>query len=262
VPELPDVEIFRRGLARNSLHRQVERVRLRDRTMLHGVSQRELARTLRGRTFERTHRHGKHLLVDLSGKGLLALHFGMTGYLAAGEGDAPAERHVRLVIGFTDTHWLALVDQRRLGRIALAEGVEDYVAREQLGPDALSLALPELCDVVGRSRGSVKSALMDQQRIAGLGNIYTDEVLFHARIDPTSAAARLDDAACRRLHRQLHRVVDLAVERKADPDRFPRTWLLPNRQDGARCPRGNGRIRAFRSGGRVGYWCPACQRGE
>jgi formamidopyrimidine-DNA glycosylase len=261
VPELPDVEIFRRTLARSSLHREIERVQVRDSTMLHEVSARQLARGLRGCSLERTHRHGKHLLVDLSGRGVLVLHFGMTGHLALGEGKAPADRHVRFVVGFADDHWLALVDQRRLGRIALADGVNDYVVREHLGPDALSLSALELRDVVRASRGSVKSTLMDQARVAGLGNIYTDEVLFQARIDPTAPAAQLDDAGCRRLHRQLHRVVDIAVERNADPDRFPQTWLLPNRQDGARCPRGHGVVRSFRSGGRNGYWCPTCQRG-
>jgi formamidopyrimidine-DNA glycosylase len=261
VPELPDVEIFRRRLARNSLHREVDRVRVRDRTMLHDVSERKLARTLRGRSLERTHRHGKNLLVDVSGNGVLVMHFGMTGYLATGEGEIPTDRHLRLVIGFADRHWLALIDQRRLGRIALADGVEDYVARERLGPDVLSLSAGELRDVVRASRGSTKSTFMDQGRVAGLGNIYTDEVLFQARIDPTSPAAQLDDAASHRLHRQLHRVVSIAVERNADPDRFPRTWLLPSRQDGARCPRGKGTVRAFRSGGRTGYWCPTCQRG-
>jgi formamidopyrimidine-DNA glycosylase len=261
VPELPDVEIFRRTLAHSSLHREIERVRVRDRTMLRDVSERKLAAVLRGRSLERTHRHGKHLLVEISDHGLLALRFGMTGFLATGVGNAPPERHLRLVLGFADGHWLALVDQRRLGRIALTDTADDYLARERLGPDALSLSAPELRDILRASRGSVKSTLMDQERVAGLGNIYTDELLFHARVDPTSRAAHVDDAACRRLHRQLHRVVDLAIQRNADPDRFPRTWLLPHRQDGAACPRGNGTVRPFRSGGRTGYWCPSCQRG-
>jgi formamidopyrimidine-DNA glycosylase len=192
---------------------------------------------------------------------VLVLHFGMTGHLTAGDRDPPTGGHVRLVVTFADGHWLALVDQRRLGRIALADDVAGYVRRERLGPDALSLSAGELRETVRASRGAVKPTLMDQGRLAGLGNIYTDEVLFQARIDPRSSAARLDEAACRRLHRQLSRVMNLAVERMADPGRMPRTWLLPHRQDGARCPRGNGTVRTFQSGGRAGYWCPSCQQG-
>jgi formamidopyrimidine-DNA glycosylase len=259
VPELPDVEIYRRSLARTSLHRDVEQVQVLDRTMLDGVGERQLVQRLRGRRLESTHRHGKHLLVDLSQGGALVMHFGMTGHLAAGDGRTPDDQHVRLVLSFADGHWLALVDQRRLGRVAVVDSAEELLARKRLGPDVLTLSGPQLRDEVRASRGSVKATLMDQKRLAGLGNIYTDEVLFQARIDPTSRAAQLDDAACRRLHRQLHRVVDMAVERGADPDRMPRTWLLPHREDGARCPRGNGTVRTFRSGGRAGYWCPACQ---
>lgn len=260
MPELPDVEIYRRRLARSALDRTIARVGVRDRRLLHGVGEARLRRTLRGNRLEKTHRHGKHLLAELSGGGVLVLHFGMTGDLVVdGEGDEPA--HARLVLTFADGGRLALVDQRRLGRVALAEGVEEYVERERLGPDALSLTPAALRDVLRESRGGVKATLMDQERVAGLGNIYTDELLFQARVDPRSAADGLDDAAYRRLHRQLRRVVDLAVARDADPARLPRTWLLPHREDGADCPRGNGTIRRFSSGGRTGYWCPACQRG-
>lgn len=259
MPELPDVEVFRRRLGRTSLHRPVERVQVRDELLLYGVDRRTLDRSLRGRSLERTHRHGKHLLVDLSDDGLLVLHFGMTGYPAAGEGAPPSEPHVRFVLTFGDGRWLALVDQRRLGRVALTGSLEEYVTRENLGPDALTLGAVDLRDLLRSHRGSVKATFMDQARIAGLGNIYTDEVLFQARVDPRSPAGRLDDASCRRLHRQLHRVVDLAVDRQADPRRLPRTWLLPHREDGVPCPRGRGTVRRFRSGGRNGYWCPTCQ---
>jgi formamidopyrimidine-DNA glycosylase len=102
---------------------------------------------------------------------------------------------------------------------------------------------------------------MDQGRIAGLGNIYTDEVLFQERVDPRSSARGMDDAAYRRLHRQVRRVAALAIDRGADPDRLPRTWLLRSRDEGAACPRGHGTVRRYRSGGRAGYYCPTCQSG-
>lgn len=259
MPELPDVEVFRRQLARSSLHRQVARVDVRDPRLLQGTSGRALGRRLRGRAMERTHRHGKHLVADLTGDGVLVLHFGMTGHLLAGRGDVPGQDHVRVVLGFDDGHWLALVDQRRLGRVAVSESLAGYVADEGLGPDALEPAPAALRDLLRARRGGLKATLMDQSRIAGLGNIYTDEVLFRARLDPRAPTRSLDDAAARRLHRAVHHVVDVAVERRADPAALPRTWLLPHREDGAPCPRGRGTVRAFRSGGRTGYWCPGCQ---
>jgi len=260
VPELPDVEIYRRTLARTSLHREVRTVQVLDGTMLDGVGARALRDRLRGRTLQATRRHGKHLVVDVSDGGVLVLHFGMTGRLATGTDEEPDDDHTRVVVRFVDG-WLALVDQRRLGRVSMADDLASYVSRERLGPDAMSLSVAELRGRVRGSRGGIKATLMDQARIAGLGNIYTDEVLFQARIDPVAPAPTLDDAAVRRLHRQLHRVVDLAVERHADPTRVPRSWLLPRREDGRPCPRGNGTVRAHRVGGRTAYWCPECQRG-
>jgi formamidopyrimidine-DNA glycosylase len=259
VPELPDVEVYRRTLARTSLHRRIDRVRVRDDSMLRGVTGRRLSAALRGHELEATHRHGKHLLVDVSDGGELALHFGMTGHLETGdEVDGP---HVRLELRFADGGALALVDQRRLGHVALAAGVDELVAQQDLGPDALSLGPREFADILRRSRGGLKATLMDQSVIAGLGNIYTDEVLFQARLDPRARAADLSPAEQRRLHRQLQRVLALAIGRDADPDRLPATWLLPHREDGAPCPRGRGVVRRLRVNGRAGYWCPECQAG-
>jgi formamidopyrimidine-DNA glycosylase len=100
---------------------------------------------------------------------------------------------------------------------------------------------------------------MDQALLAGIGNIYSDEILFRARVDPRRAASRLDDASLRRLHRQIGRVLRMATDRDADPERFPRSWLLPHREDGAACPRRNGEIRKYRIAGRGAFYCPGCQ---
>ena len=93
-----------------------------------------------------------------------------------------------------------------------------------------------------------------------VGNIYSDEILFQARVGPRRRADSLDEAEVRRLHRQLLRVLREAADRGADPSRFPRGWLLRHREDRAACPRGNGEIQRTRLGGRGAYYCPACQR--
>jgi formamidopyrimidine-DNA glycosylase len=95
--------------------------------------------------------------------------------------------------------------------------------------------------------------------VAGIGNVYSDEILFHARLDPRRPAAGLSDQELRRLHRQLHRVLRRAIAGDAQPDRMPRGWLLHAREDGAACPRGNGVVRGYDASGRHAYWCPSCQ---
>ena len=259
MPELPEVEIFRRQVASDSLHRPVERVRSPDPEVLDDTGDRALTRTLRGLTFREVRRHGQHLLIEVSGGGVLGLSFGPTAYPTTGP--VPDEHHLRLIVTFADGAALSLLDQGRTSRVTLADTVEQYVAARRLGPDAMALSAEDLRDLVRASKDELKATLTDQQQIAGLGDVYTDELLFQARIDPRTPGRAVDEQACRRLHRMLHRVVGLAVQRDADPARLPRTWLLPHREHGVPCPRGRGTVRQFRSRGQTGYWCPGCQSG-
>jgi formamidopyrimidine-DNA glycosylase len=258
MPELPDVELFRRRIAGTCLRRQVAAVRADDTRTLRDVSRQRLSRRLKGTRFESTRRHGKHLFVALSGSGWLVMHFGMTGFVEHAR-DGESLPHTRLTVQFADGSRLYFVDQRRLGFVSLADDPDAFVQAEGLGPDALDPTYAQLRQMLKARRGTVKGALMDQSMVAGIGNIYSDEILFHARIDPRASAAALDDAAYRRLHRQVRRVLLLAADRGADPARMPRSWLLPHRTDGAPCPRGRGEIRKVRISGRGAFFCPACQ---
>jgi formamidopyrimidine-DNA glycosylase len=258
VPELPDVEVFRRSFARSGLHREIGRVEVRDPALLRGVHRDRLRQTLRGHELTTTRRHGKHLFAKTD-EAWLVEHFGMTGYLQpARETDAVPE-HTRFILHFKDGRAMVYVDLRRLGSIGLADDPDSFVADERLGPDALAVTEDQLRDLLSGRRGGLKSALMDQELIAGIGNIYSDEILFQARLHPNRPAAGLDRAALGRLHRQTRRVLELAIDRRADPERLPRTWLLGHREDGARCPRGDGRVRRLRPTGRGAYYCPTCQ---
>jgi formamidopyrimidine-DNA glycosylase len=259
VPELPDVEVYRRRLENAGLRRRVERVRLPDPTVLRGVSRNRLARALRGHELVDTARRGKHLFAPTSGSATLVMHFGMTGVLEVGDADPEPAPHERVRLAFRDGGILRLVDPRKLGFVTVTDDVEAYCRRHGLGPDAMSLGVGDLRRMAREHRGGVKALLMDQSLVAGVGNIYSDEILFQARIDPRHRADELDDAEVRRLHRQMLRVLRLAADRGADPSRFPDGWLLRHRDDHAPCPRGNGEIRKIRLGGRGAYYCPACQ---
>jgi formamidopyrimidine-DNA glycosylase len=258
MPELPDVEVFRRRIAGSCLHRRIETVRVHDPRALRDVSKQLLGRRLKGAELDTTRRHGKHLFAALSSTGWLVMHFGMTGFVEHSRDKQP-DPHARLTVQFDDGSRLFLVDQRRLGFASLTDDPDAYAQEAGLGPDALDLSYAQLRDLLRARRGGVKAALMDQSLVAGVGNIYSDEILFHARIDPRARTADLTDAAYRRLHRQVGRVLRLAADRDAEPARMPRTWLLPNREDGAPCPRGNGEIRKIRMSGRGAFICPGCQ---
>jgi formamidopyrimidine-DNA glycosylase len=259
VPELPDVEAFRRHLDREGLHRRIDRVHALDPRGVRDVSRQRLSRSLVGEELTSTSRRGKHLFAATSGKDVLVLHFGMTGHLDFAEGDADPPRHERFRLDLADGGRLSLVDQRRLGFVSLTSDVEAYCAANDLGPDALDLSPGDLKQRVGGGRGGIKSLLMDQRVLAGVGNIYSDEILFQARVDPRRPAATLDENEVRRLHRQLRRVLLTAADRDADPARFPRGWLLVHREDGTACPRCGAPIRKVRLVGRGAFFCPGCQ---
>lgn len=258
MPELPDVEVFRQQLAATSLHQEIEAVAIDAPKMLQDVSAEDLRSALLGTAFETTHRHGKYLFAELARGPWLVLHFGMTGRLDYTERDAEPPRHARLTIDFENGHRLAGIWQRRLGKIGMTTDPKSFVAEHELGPDALGLACSDLREMLARRRGGLKSALMDQAFIAGLGNVYTDEILFHAGLDPARPAADLGDDV-EKLHRATRHVLELAIERRAEPERLPDTWLLPHRKSEARCPRCGTPIDKVQTAERTGYRCPDCQ---
>jgi formamidopyrimidine-DNA glycosylase len=260
MPELPDVEAYRRRLQRDGLRRRIERVRVRDAAVAREVGGRRLRRALQGARLVATGRRGKHLFARTSDDVTLVMHFGMTGVLEVHDSADEPHRHERFSLHYADGGEMTFVDPRRLGFVTVVDDVESYCREQDLGPDALSLGVADLRRLLRGYRGQVKALLMDQALLAGIGNVYSDEILFQARVDPRSGTHDLDDKAARRLHRQMLRVLRLAADRGADPARVPEGWLLRHREDGADCPRGNGRIEKIRVVGRGAFWCPACQR--
>jgi len=259
MPELPDVEVFRRTLAHSSLRREVTGVEVADPMVLDDVSAAELARELTGSQLTATVRHGKHLYVRRDVGPALALHFGMTAYVEPDAADAPVPDHARVTLLFEGGRRLVFVDQRRFGRLTLVDDPTKDVEERGLGPDALALDRHGLHDRLEVSRAGLAATLMDQSLVAGIGNIYSDEILFHARLDPRMRASTVTDREVSRLHHQLHRVLERAIEAHAQPEAMPAGWLLHAREDGAPCPRGHGTVRPYSVAGRTGYWCPECQ---
>lgn len=264
MPELPDVEVWRRYARGRALHQTITRVELGAPEMLLETSPRRLRQGLVGRRFLGTGRHGKYLFLRLTGRAWLALHFGMTGGLAYGRAARSVPPHTRLLIRFAQGFHLACDSQRKLGKIALIVDPDAFVHRRRLGMDALDPRLTEahLRLVLARKRASVKAALLDQHVIAGIGNLYADEILFQAHIDPRSPAGSLGSTRAHALLTAMRRVLRLAIARRVDLQRFPRTWLLPHRSPSGRCPRCRRRFKCLHLAGRTCYVCVSCQVGR
>lgn len=264
MPELPDVETFRKRLYQRGLGRPVTAVDVRRRDLLVDVGQGELGSALKGAALETTRRHGKHLFARVSGAGCwLRLHFGMTGELSVsrtgGDGEVEPD-HTRLRLDFDDGGFLAYVNTRALGEIGLVEDVDAFLEERGLGPDARDLSEGGFAERLAGTSAMLKSALTDQSRIAGLGNVYADEILLRAGLHPKLRARDLDDDSRRRLFGAMREVLDQAVEAHADPTRMPDTFILPDREEGAPCPRCGGTLESLKVSGRTTYVCPSCQQ--
>ena len=173
MPELPDVEIFKQYLDATSLHQEINRVEVHSTQVLEGISARKLRRRLEGHAFESSRRHGKYLFVRLNEGNWLVLHFGMTGFLRYYKNPEQSGDHTRLRIDFKNGFHLAFDCQRKLGLIDWVEDPKEFIRKKELGDDPLSehFDLSRFTELLEGKRGSVKSALMNQSVIAGIGNI-------------------------------------------------------------------------------------------
>jgi formamidopyrimidine-DNA glycosylase len=260
MPELPDVETFKRYLDATSLHQRIVDVDVRNAYVLKDISARELARELKGRRFESSCRHGKNLFVRIDHAIWLRLHFGMTGFLRYFKGEEKARRHARVIFVFEKNHRLAFDDQRMFGEIGLIKDVDEFLKERALGPDALDVDLVQFKKILAKHRGAVKSILLNQKLIAGIGNIYADEILFRVRIHPATQTSALKEKSAAKLCRATRYILEKAIESKADADRMPKSWLLPHRGKGGKCPRCGRELKSATIGGRTAWFCAHCQK--
>jgi formamidopyrimidine-DNA glycosylase len=259
VPELVEVESYRR-LAERALHRPIASIEAGDDWYLKGgTTAASLRAALVGEEFVAARRIGKLLLLDAPDVSL-GLRFGMTGRLMV-DGAASIDELIystsrsdpafdRFGLTFADGGSLVIVDPRRLG------GVELDPEESRLGPDAASVGVAGLRDALGSSRVALKARLMDQRRLAGIGNLTADELLWRAALSPLREAGSLTSAEVRRLQRHLR-----AVLTEFDEHGGSHTGtLMEHRRPGGVCPRDGTPLRRDTVGGRTTWWCPAHQR--
>ena len=222
MPELPEVELFKRHLDATCRSRTIARVSVRDRRILGGISPRTFSARLKGARIGRSRRHGKHLLVDLGKAGWLALHFGMNGSLKHVGKRERDPLYDRVCFDFNGGDHLAYINPRLLGRVRLVETPAAFIAAENLGPDALDPKFHPSAFVamLAGAKRDLKSVLMDQALCAGIGNIYSDEILFRAGLHPKLRADRIPPAASKRLFRAMKSVLKTAVARHAGSERI------------------------------------------
>jgi len=275
VPELPEVETIRRQLAPRVAGHTIVDAQVLDPLWCAPRDPEAVEHDLRGELIERLERRGKYLVLELEGERFLVMHLRMTGNLLwVDEGDdEPGRPHLRVRIVLDDGHRLLFTDQRRFGTGIVLDGAQalDAYMSERLGPEPLD---PEFTpDVLGRAargrRAPVKAFLLDQRRVAGIGNIYADEALFRAGIHPLKPAGRLRRADFERLHAGIVETLAAGIARQgasiddyrdSNGDRGSmQDEFLIHRREGLPCPRCGRPVTKLVAAGRGTYVCRHCQ---
>ncbi len=267
MPELPEVECARKSLDGTVVGKVITAVDLHRPTVVRRPRPRQFASTLVGQRVRHVRRLGKALLFELDRGWVLVFRFMLWGLLRVHRGPVATDPQTAVVIRFRGATWLEF-RELQLSSLVLYRTPElhrdKFLAR--MGIDPLSPAFTrERFAALFSGRGTVRTILTDQQRLAGIGNLWAHEILHAARLRPDRRAASLSGPELTRLYQALRRVLRAAIRRGGEPEfidargRRGRYRLAVYGRGGQRCPRGDGIIRASRLGGRPSFFCPACQ---
>jgi formamidopyrimidine-DNA glycosylase len=249
MPELPEAERARQALE-TALHRRIVDVDDSDTYVSRPHQPGEIAAALTGHELRSAHRRGKFLWLETDDGPTLGLHLGMAGRIVTGDEAGEPSRWDRFALRFADGSRLALRDKRRLSRAVIDP---DF---SHVGPDAADIDRASFRRAIGAGHTAVKARLLNQQAIAGVGNLLADQTLWQAGLAPTRDTGTLDQDELDRLRRELRAAIRSAIRHGgAHSGAF-----IPERTAGGSCPRDGHALSRATVGGRTTYWCPACQR--
>lgn len=271
MPELPEVETIARDLRAAIMGVKIEDCLARPLAMRHWPQTKTMARQVRGRHISRVERRGKYIQVGLEEGKWILVHLGMSGRLSLVKRGTEEAKHTHVIWELENGMELRYSDARRFGHLAVG-GEQDLEAEEvwaKLGPEA-NLAGFDLYERLAGKRVAIKSALLDQKVLAGVGNIYADEALWRARIRPERPAGEVTKREARKLQEAIMEVLNEAIEnrgssiegyRDAQGERGKQQeYLAVYGRAGEACERCRRSLSTKRIGGRSSVFCEHCQR--
>lgn len=272
MPELPEVETVKRSLAPVLLEKTIVKVEVYLEKAVKPSSAR-LKKVLPGQNVRNVERRGKYLILTLEQEDRVVFHLRMTGQLLYQPHETPLAKHTTIRFSLDDGCDLRMVDQRKFGTVNLIPAGDQTAAPKgllTLGPEPLNeTALFSLKQAAGRRKGPVKGLLLDQKVIAGLGNIYTDEALFIAGVNPSKPANSLAEGEWDRLYQAICTVVEEGIKHRGttrrdyvdgrgQPGSYQDLLRVYGRKGGV-CPNCGEKIEYARIAGRGSHFCPKCQ---
>ena len=274
MPELPEVETIVRRLRLSLIGQKIQSVQVLNPGILR-CSPKVFVQTLTGNIIREIRRKGKLILIDLTSDWTLILHLKMTGQVFIEPRTTLTDRHTQVIFHFFSLDFqMRYRDIRKFGFFALFQGnptnSNPYLSR--LGPDPFEITSNQFVQIIIPRKRAVKSLLLDQSLISGLGNIYVDESLFQAKIHPLTRAGTLSPARIKDLHRIIKKILALAISKQGStlrdyrrPDGISggfQNYHQVYGRTGLPCPLCRSSIEKIRVAGRGTHYCPCCQRNE
>ncbi|MCF7873477.1 MAG: DNA-formamidopyrimidine glycosylase [Candidatus Omnitrophica bacterium] len=208
MPELPEVETIKRELAENVLGEEITAVKINRVEVIKEPSWPQFKKEIIGQEVEKVIRRGKLLILKLKKEKFLVIHLRMTGWLHYGE----SQERARVIFNFSNGKALNYMDSRLLGHLRLRKNYKDLDFLKKLGPEIFQLTAEQFRQMVEPKKGNIKALIMNQNFIAGVGNIYAQEALFLAKIDPRRRANSLSGSEIKKLYQNLKAVLTEAVK--------------------------------------------------
>jgi len=263
MPELPEVACFTQLFNEHCLRKKIVDIQCKTVSIIYGASCMQLKKSLIGNRFKMAVRRGKFLIAPLSNSShYLVFHFGMTGSLAYGKQSklsAREKKYAQFIITFANSDQLLWINIRKLGKIYFIASADEIGTLKKMGPDALTLTQSEFLHILAANeRKNIKALLMDQSIIAGIGNEYSNEILFQAGIDPHHAVKDLDKKRQIHLYLVMQKVLKKAVSLCGAFGKMPSTWLLAQKHKV--CPKNKKHmLKKATIAGRSAWYCPEDQ---
>lgn len=272
MPELPEIETIKRGLEEKLSGAKIKEVIINLSKPIKAPSPAEFKKRLTGRKIKAVRRRGKYIILEIEGGDYLFIHLKLTGQLIVEKSGGPLERHTHIIFCLSSGKDLRFIDLRRFGTMNLVDRLDKFKAYNELGAEPLDpfFTVEKLKWIIEKRRTKIKQLLMDQKRIAGIGNIYAAEALFRAGINPLRVSGTLKDSEIKKLHQQIQKVLKEAIKYKGssvdnyvtadgEEGNYEEKLLIYGR-DKKTCPVCQTKLKSIKLGGRGTNYCPKCQK--
>lgn len=280
MPELPEVEVIRRDLEKEVVGRRIRKAEVRNtknasRVIRRHSGRKEFEEGLAGGTIKKVGRRGKYLLLRLDTGATLVVHLGMSGQLVQSAPRAPFANHTHVILDFTKGGQLRYIDPRSFGEMFVSRATDGQAVGElgKLGIDPLEqpLSWQLMLETLAKRRAKMKALLMEQEFICGIGNIYSDEILFHSGIRYDRPSDTLSSSEVRRLYRAIHEILQEAIRYRgtsAEDEQYRdlhgevggyQNLLNVYQRAGQPCRRCRTPIERQKWSNRSTFFCPQCQ---